>query len=166
MQFALDNGAADIALTGFSMGGGIVLSFALESALAPQIDAIVLDAAMVDFGATIDFRAEDRSLPLVGLPVPQSLTNVAKWFAGWRFDVDWGELDYVDRAAALQIPIYAFHGTADESVPIEPIEELADQQPNLVTLIEVADAGHVLSWNVDPDAYEAAILEFLGEHMG
>ncbi|MEA2024009.1 MAG: hypothetical protein U9N79_06920 [Actinomycetota bacterium] len=37
---------------------------------------------------------------------------------------------------------------------------LADARPDLVTIVET-DAGHVLSWNVDPVTYERHITEFL-----
>ena len=33
--------------------------------------------------------------------------------------------------------------------------------PNLVDLVVVPDAGHVASWNADPEAYEARIEQFL-----
>lgn len=166
VEFAVARGAGDVALVGHSMGGAIVMSFMLESALATAIDAVVLDSAMVDFGATIDFRARDRSLPLLGLPVPQSLTSAAKLIAGWRFDIDWERLDYVDRVGDLATPILAFHGLADDSVPVEPARELAAAHPASMTLVEGPEAGHVLSWNVDPEGYEARVLEFLSAYVG
>jgi fermentation-respiration switch protein FrsA (DUF1100 family) len=54
---------------------------------------------------------------LVGLPVPQSLTDVAKWMARYRYDVDWSSLDYLKGAARIQAPILLFQGTADQTVP-------------------------------------------------
>lgn len=165
VQYALDHGAQRVALYGYSMGGGIVMAFMLESDLAAHVDAVVLDSGMLDFGATIDFRADDRSLPLIRLPVPQSLTSVAKLVAGWRFGVDWGELDHVGRAGDLATPILAFHGLEDDSVPIEPARELAEAHPASMTLVEVPEAGHVLNWNVDPQSYEAHVLDFLADHL-
>lgn len=165
VRHAVAAGAGDVVLVGYSMGGGIVISFAFESDMAAAVDAIVLDAGMVDLGATIDFRAEDRTLPLIGVPVPQSLTDVAKWIAGMRHGIDWGGLDYAARVDELSIPVLAFHGTSDDSVPITPIREMAAERPDLITLIEVEGAGHVLSWNVDPEAYEAAVLTFVANQV-
>ncbi|MEN8114810.1 MAG: alpha/beta hydrolase, partial [Actinomycetota bacterium] len=72
----------------------------------------------------------------------------------------WDDLDYIDRAEGLAVPILVFHGTDDDSVPIELSRRLAETRPDLVTKVETG-AAHVLSWNVDPAAYEQHIAEFL-----
>src|SRR6266511_3976953 len=98
--------------------------------------------------------ARDRTLPLAGVPVPASLTTVAKAIAGVRYDLDWDRLDYVDRAGRLSVPVLLFHGTADPRLPIAPSQALAAARPDLVTFVPVAGAGHVESWNHDRARYE------------
>ncbi len=162
VRFALGEGASEVVLFGYSMGGGIVTSFLYESALADDaVSGVILDAPMLDFGRTVDFHAGQEKLPVVGLGVPQSLTSVAKWMAGWRFDLNWAALDYLDRADELNVPILLFHGTADQDVPIATSDDLAAARPDLVTYRSVIGAGHMESWNVDSAAYETAIVEFL-----
>jgi alpha-beta hydrolase superfamily lysophospholipase len=161
VAYAADQGAGSIGVFGASMGGGIVTSFLLESDMADTVDAAVLDAPMLDFSVTVDHQAAAEELPLVGLGVPQSLTNVAKLLADWRFDIGWGAMDYVDRADELVAPMLIFHGTDDPDVPLGPSRELAELRPDLVELVEVDGAGHVLSWNVDPAGYDASLLHFL-----
>jgi pimeloyl-ACP methyl ester carboxylesterase len=161
VRYALDAGASDVVLVGFSMGGAIVASFLERSALAGEVRAAILEAPMLDFGRTVDLNASREELPLLGIPVPSSLTSVARWMAGIRFGVDWGELDYLSRADELDVPILLIHGVDDEDVPIDTSEALAEARPDLVTFVRVADAAHMEAWNVDPEAYATNVVSFL-----
>ncbi len=161
VEYALGAGAEDVVLVGYSMGGGIVVSFLYESPLADRVEAVVLDAPMLDLGAAVDLGASNRSLPVVGLPIPPTLTATAKWFAGWRYDVDWGRLDYLDRAGEIDVPVLLFHGADDEIVPVATSEALAEKLGDLVTFARVDTARHLESWNLDPKEYERLLDEFL-----
>ncbi len=159
--YALAHGATEVVLVGYSMGGGIVTSFLYESRLAAKARGVILDAPGLSLGAAVDHGARDRTLPLAGVPVPASLTTVAKAIAGVRYDLDWDRLDYVDRAGRLSVPVLLFHGTADPRLPIAPSQALAAARPDLVTFVPVAGAGHVESWNHDRARYEQATRAFL-----
>jgi alpha-beta hydrolase superfamily lysophospholipase len=163
VQSALDRGADDIVLVGFSMGGAIGLSFLEHSRLAPEVRAVVLDAPALKLGAMVDARAGDTSLPLLPITVPMPLTATAKAFASLRFDVDWDGIDYLGSAPNLSVPVLILHGIEDETVPIELSRSFADARPDLVSLEEFAAADHVRSWNVDPDRYLRVVGEFLDE---
>lgn len=153
-RYALDQGADRAVLVGFSMGGGIVLRFLLESDLVNRVAAVVLDAPVLSLEAAVDFAAERRH-------VPGFLTTVVKWVAAWRFDLDWDDLDHLARSAELSTPILLFHGAEDDRVPVATSRALAEARPDLVTYVETAGAEHVRSWNVDPDSYAAALNAFL-----
>ena len=94
-------------------------------------------------------------------PVPPALTEVAKGIAGLRYDLDWGDLDYVDRAGGLRSPILLFHQRGDPTVPVTISERLARARPDLVTFERFGGDGHVQSWNVDRPRYERALRAFL-----
>ncbi len=160
-QYALDEGAEDLVLVGHSMGGGIVAKFLYESPLADEVAAVIMDAPMLDFSRTVDANAAREELPLFGLGVPQSVTNVAKWLASVRFDVDWGAMNYLSRVDELTAPVLLFHGTADTDVPIATSDEFAEARPDIVTYHRVDGASHMASWNVDPERYESLVAEFL-----
>ena len=160
-QYALGHGARRLLLVGYSMGGAIVISFLERSPLAGRVAGVVLDSPMTDFGRAVDHGASRQTLPLVGLPLPQSLTDVAKWVASWRYGVDWPSLDYLRGAAKLQPPILLFQGTADTKVPAATSDELARIAPD-VTYIQVTDADHLDSWNLDPAPYDRAVQAFVG----
>ena len=169
VAYAKRHGAADIALIGYSMGGGIAISFMLNStaaaAAAAAVGALALDSPMLDFSATVDLGASNMSLPVVGLPVPQSLTNVAKVIAGWRFGIDWDAIDYSDEIHRLDTPVLLIHGAEDERVPIETSEQFAAERADIVQFERFAEAGHVLSWNVDVARYQSLLTDFLSQHL-
>ena len=153
-RYALDNGADDLLLVGYSMGGGIVVSFLSRSPLADRVVGMILDSPMLDFEATVDLAADRRNLP-------GFLTAVAKRITGYRFDVNWGELDYVKRSDDISAPVLLFHGDADEKVPVSLSTTLAERLPDLVTYVPFSGAPHVGSWNMDPERYETAVRDFV-----
>jgi alpha-beta hydrolase superfamily lysophospholipase len=161
VQYALGHGARQLLLVGYSMGGAIVASFLERSPLGARVAGAILDSPMTDLGRAVDHGASRQTLPLVGLPLPQSLTDVAKWISGWRYGVDWRSLDYLKGAAKLHAPILLFQGTADTKVPSATSDELARIAPD-VTYIQVTDADHLDSWNLDPAPYDRAVQAFVG----
>jgi dienelactone hydrolase len=161
-RYALDRGAGSVVLAGFSMGGAVVTSFLLSSPLAARVRGVVLDSPALDLGQVIDHGADDRELPVVETPLPAALTVAAKGIAGILYDLDWGELDYVDRAGLLATPMLVFHQTGDPTVPVAISEALAAARADLVTFERFAGDGHVQSWNADRSRYEQALRAFLG----
>ena len=161
VNYAVTEGAGEVLLGGLSTGGAVVMSFLDRSANADLISGVVLDAPNLDFGATVSHNAARRKLPLVGLPLPPSLTWVAKELGSLRFGVDWEEIDYVAGAERLEVPVLILHGEGDLSVPIESSREFARSRPDLVTLVEFEDAKHVQSWNTDPEKYAQSVEAFL-----
>ena len=71
VRYALDNGAKDVVLAGYSMGGGVIMAFLQRSKLRDDVRAVILDAPMLDFSATVDDNASreevvpGRAAPLV-----------------------------------------------------------------------------------------------------
>jgi pimeloyl-ACP methyl ester carboxylesterase len=162
LEFANLRGAEDFVLYGYSMGGAVVSSFLHESAsfidgvtLTDRVRGLILDSPVLDLEAVIDAGAEDR-----GIPSP--LTAAAKWIAAMRFDVDWDALDQVERAVEFdpELPILLFHGVEDTTVPVETSDRFAAALPS-VQYERVERADHVYPWNVDPVAYEDAVMRFL-----
>jgi len=151
-QYAVDHGAQRLVLVGYSMGGGIVMSFMQRSSRAQRVDALVLDSPMLDFSATVDYGARG---------IPGFLNKIGKTVAGLRFGIHWSRLNYLEAAADLRVPVLLFHGDADEKVPVETSDKLARARPDIVTYVRATGVGHVRSWNSDPPAYEAKVREFL-----
>jgi pimeloyl-ACP methyl ester carboxylesterase len=160
VSFAVDHGAEEVVLFGSSMGGAIVASFLEHSAQTDLVTGVVLDAPALDLRATVDYGASRRSLPVIGTGVPDVLTATAEWLAARRYDLDWDAVDYLP-GNWVRMPVLLFHGTDDGTVPIATSDELYSAHPNLVREVRVRGAGHVQSWNVDPDGYSKALNDFL-----
>lgn len=163
--YALSHGAHHVVLLGYSMGGGIVANFLIRSPLASKVDAVVLDAPMLNFSKTVDFNASQMDLPLIGIPLPQSLTDSAKWISSLRFGVAWSQLDYLSKSNKFRAPILLFQGLNDKTVPPITSNELAADQPHLVTYVTTAGAGHLESWNFHPQKYDSELKSFLADHL-
>lgn len=157
--YALAEGAEDVVLFGSSMGGSIVLSFLYRSDLADRVRGVILDSPLLDLGDVIDFGGERRKIwsPLVGL---------GKTAAAIRYSLPWDELNYLERADDLAVPILLFHGAADRVVHIRKSDALAAVRSDIVTYVRLDDVGHVEAWNVDQDGYERALADFLGSLTG
>lgn len=160
VSYALAQGAEDVVLVGLSTGAAVAAAFMDSSPQADVVAGLVFDAPNLDLGAAIDEGASNRSLPVVGLPIPGSLLGVAKLMAELRYDIDLDDVNYLDRAALISAPILIFHGIDDETVPIEVSRKLFIRRTE-TEVVEVVGAGHVESWNIDPGRYGARLEEFL-----
>ena len=71
--------------------------------------------------------------------------------------------DYNRMAAADQIaaPTLIYPGEMDSTVAPSVARDLAVAMGTTATLVEQPEAQHVGSWNVDPEAYAAAMQECL-----
>ena len=159
--YALGRGAEDVVLIGYSMGGAVVTSFLYQSPMAKEVRAVILDAPMLEFGATVDHGASQRGVPVLGVSIPGAITGIAKALTSLRFGVDFDDLDYLSQAHQLTAPVLLFHGDPDETVPVTTSNALAEARPNLVRYINSPVAGHVRSWNAARTAYEASVESFL-----
>jgi pimeloyl-ACP methyl ester carboxylesterase len=154
VRWALDHGARDVVLGGWSMGGAVALQVADRSAVAGRIRALVLDSPVLDWRDV--FR---RQGAVRGLPVAER--DLAMWVAERRYGLDLDRLDWVSRSAELKVPMLIVHSDADDYVPDGPAKRLAAARPDLVTLALVAGAGHTQAWNLDPAGYEQRLLAWL-----
>jgi pimeloyl-ACP methyl ester carboxylesterase len=154
VDYAVAEGAADVVLMGYGMGGTAAAMFLHESAQADLVKGLILDAPLFDVGAVVDGDARAHNVP--GL-----IAGWAKGLATLRFGVDWGTLNQVTRADEFGLPILLFHGDADAEAPIAVSDRFAALLPDLVRYERVSGAGHAASWNADPARYEAALAAFL-----
>ena len=153
-SYALGHGARRLLIVGYSMGGAITMSFMERSALAKRVAGLILDAPMLNLEETVAHGAGQMG-------VPRRFLGVSNRIATSRYGLQWGELDYTSRTAHLQAPILLFHGEEDALIPVSLSDSFAEALPELVTYVRVPKAGHVQSWNLDQDGYEAAVRAFV-----
>jgi uncharacterized protein len=166
VQYTLDQGAQTLVMGAVSLGGAVTDGFLARSTLADQVDAVILDAPVSSLRDSIDESAESRTIPGLGWSIPESLEDVAILIAGLRFGIDFDAIDYTDMADLIDVPLLTFQTSEDQTVP----QAVNDRFMNAGSgrggqYVVVPGAGHVLSWNVDPQAYEATVIEFV-ERLG
>lgn len=151
VQYALDNGAEQVVLAGWSMGAAVNLQLMAQSPNADDVVALVLNAPVVDWRDTFEHQGS-----LAGLP--SAVTGLGMQFIELRGDLDLDDFDWVDRTDATQVldvPIYLVHSDDDAFVPNGPGRDLADLLGDDVTTRFDGPADHTREWNVDPDGYDA-----------
>ncbi len=152
-----DEAPTALVLQGFSQGASVVATCLRRCDHRDRVDGVVLDSPLLSMQATLELQAAERGIPgpLIGpLLVATRLVSEA------RGGPDLGALEHVQPLAAADLPVLAFHGMSDRTVPFEPTEELAFADPQQVVL-ELYEGGHVRAWNHDPEAYAAALRAFL-----
>lgn len=153
VDYALGQGAADVVLVGYSMGGAVVGNY-LRTAGDEHVAGVVYDSPVLSWTDTLDYEAGNRGLPTFLTPLAAAAVRV-------RTGVSFAELDQVRRADELSVPVLLFHGTGDRTVPVTSSDAFAAARPDLVTYVRPEGVGHVQAWNADPAAYEAHVADFL-----
>ena len=145
-------GAERVIFMGCSTGGAIILSALERSPLVRDVACgLVLDAPNLAMEDTVRLHA--RNSPFLGAVMA---------IADLRWDIGWEALNYLERVERIvELPALVFHGTADDTVPISVSRSFAERLPHLVDLCETEGAGHVMSWNVDPERYERRVEAFV-----
>ena len=162
---ALDHGAHEVVLMGWSMGGATVLQAATRSRVASVIRGVVLDSPVINWVDTLRYQGEALSLP--GPVKSGILALISKpWgrlFTGQRSPIDLARLDFVTRAGELSVPVLVLHSDDDGFVPANGSRELAAARPDIVTFIPFETARHTKLWNYDRDLWNASIAEWLAK---
>lgn len=154
VAYALAQGAQDVVLVGYSMGGAITLSFMANSSNAGAVSALVLDAPMTHLEQTVEHGARNAGLPVRFLAISNRV-------AAWRYRFRWGDFDYLKTLPGLRVPVLLFHGDKDATIPVELSDEVAATRPDIVQYVRVPGADHVRAWNMDPEAYLETVREFV-----
>lgn len=165
MHYAVEHGAKQIVLMGWSMGGATVLQAVTRSPLAHLVRGVVLESPVVDWVTALTFQATINRLPSPARWVVLQLLS-SRWagiLTGQSSPIDLRRLDLVARAAELTTPILLFHSEDDGYVPASASTALARARPDIVTYEHFVTAGHVRLWNYDTARWNAAITGWLAE---
>jgi pimeloyl-ACP methyl ester carboxylesterase len=159
IDYAVEHGAKEIVLMGWSMGGAISLQVATRSSRAPLISGLILESPVINWTETLHYQADAMHIPF---PVRAAATNLlsSNWsgpLVGIDEPIDLDRLDFVARAAELDLPILVLHSIDDGYVPAGSSKILAEARPDIVTYEEFTVARHTKLWNYDPERWNAAI---------
>ncbi|GGO08927.1 alpha/beta hydrolase [Saccharibacillus kuerlensis] len=157
VQYAKQQGAEQVVVWGFSMGGGTALQAAL---ISDDIDAMILDSAFLLQPDTLYHNIRQN----IALPRHPSLEILQMLFPvlnGTSLNqIPYREVEQKD----YPIPIFFIHGTEDTKAPYQIAEQLAANQtnPNSRSWI-VQNSHHELIFREHPREYLRRVSNFLGD---
>lgn len=157
VRHALDHGASDVVLAGYSMGGQVVVQFLARSPLAGRVRAVVLESPLLDWDATLALRARAMGVPAI-------FKRLGQQAASARAGIDWDRLGAATRAEGARPATLLFHDAHDDIAPVTVSEAWARARPAQVTLVRVEGGNHVEAWNVDPVSYSARLNAWCESH--
>ncbi|OLT11944.1 peptidase [Pseudonocardia sp. CNS-139] len=159
VRYATERGARQVVLLGWSMGGAVTGALLDRAPEAAAVSAVVWDAPLVDWRATLRQQARNRRLPPGLSPLATAVTSR-------RIGIDFDRFDLRRNPPARRPPTLVVHSTGDTAVPVAASRALVAAAPRLgwpMRYMEVPDAEHTASWNADPAAYEQAVTGFLAD---
>lgn len=165
MRYAVEHGATQIVLVGWSMGGATVLQALTRSVVSDAVVGVVLESPVVDWIAALDFQVKLRRLPLFVRSFVILLYR-SRWgrvFTGLAEPLDIDRLDFVTRARELDRPILILHSDDDGFVPSTASRALAVARPDIVTYEAFDTARHTKLWNYDRTRWERAIRDWVAK---
>lgn len=167
IEFALSEGAKDVVLFGYSMGGAVSLQAADRSRYRHLIRAMVLDAPVINWVDVLAHQAQVNRIPAaIGRYGQLMLSHpLGRRITGLAAPVDLKSMDWVSRAVELRTPTLIIHSIDDDFVPYEPSAELAKSNPEMVTFEPFSHALHTKEWNVDPARWDAVVRVWLAPRL-
>jgi len=161
--YAVQQGARELVLVGWSMGGAIVLQTLDRSWLTGHVSHVILNAPVIDWNDVLAYHAREHGVPAPVGTLSRTLMGKrwARRLVGVHDPVDVAKTNWVARADELRHRILLIHSVDDEFVPVGPSERLAEARPDLVRFEPWRTARHTKEWNTDPDRWETAVREFV-----
>lgn len=163
MRYAVDAGATQIVLVGWSMGGATVLQALTRSAVGDRVSGVVLESPVVDWIAALDFQVRLRRLPVVvrSFVIVLFKSRWGRLLTGLAEPLDVDRLDFVTRASELDRPVLILHSDDDGFVPSTASRALAIARSDIVSYEAFQVARHTKLWNYDRARWEGAIRDWL-----
>lgn len=163
ISYALRQGARQLVLVGYSMGGAISLQALLHSTERHRIRALILDAPVVNWLDVLRHQAKENHVPAPVRLLSEAIlsTRFGSRLAGLSAPIDLDSLNWVKQANELKTPTLIVHSLDDDFVPVGPSEELAERNPELVTFEAFNGAAHTREWNVSTKRWDDVVSRWL-----
>lgn len=156
IQYALDRFGSDtqIILCGISMGAATIL-MASDLKLPENVRGIIADCPYSSPGEIIRKVGRQMGIPgWLGYPFVMLGGLIYGHFAVWKHSA-------IKSVRNTQIPILLIHGEADDFVPCYMSKKIHSSCSGHSVLVTVPQAGHGLSYLVQPRLYEKAVADFI-----
>ncbi|MCC9195653.1 alpha/beta fold hydrolase [Arthrobacter sp. zg-Y820] len=153
-RYALARGARRILFVGWSLGASIVLR-TVSHARDGSTAGVVLVAPALDWPAILSAQLHRNGVPKVLAKwLPHTVNLVRR-----KGDpvIRWKEMPGTSMQNHPDIPTMIFHGTDDNSVPVELSRRFVSRQNRPVQLVEFEGAHHTLEWNAAPQLWNQSV---------
>ncbi|WP_213814666.1 S9 family peptidase [Glaciihabitans sp. dw_435] len=163
LSYAIAQGATDVVLLGYSMGGATVLQTAIRSENAGVIRGLVLDSPVIDWITALRYQGTSMKLiePLQRLSLAIISSTWGRAVTGLQEPIDLVRLNLVARSGELTVPVLLMHSVDDGFIPATASRALAEARPDVVEYHEFTVARHIKLWNYDPERWTAAVEGWL-----
>lgn len=165
IAYAVDNGAKQIILFGWSMGALIALQAADRIHDSKLIGGLVLDSPVLNWTKVIKTTSARNGLPalLGGLVSPWLQIKPLALTVGLPSKVPLHNLNWLAPTKNLTYPALILHGTRDDTTPITASRQMQHRHPDRVTLATF-DANHTFTWNSQPQRWRSIVRNWLLNH--
>ncbi|WP_022872535.1 alpha/beta hydrolase family protein [Nesterenkonia alba] len=162
IRYALEQGAEDIVLFGWSMGGAIALQTVDRSPLSARVRGLVLTGPVIDWIDVLAYQAR-------ALRIPEPVGRMTRWFishragrrvTGLASPVDLKVLNWISRSEQLRHRTLILHSIDDDVVPYGPSRDLAEMNER-VTFVPFTRAKHVKEWNHKPERWDEHVEQWM-----
>ncbi|MGD8194782.1 alpha/beta hydrolase family protein [Herbiconiux sp. P18] len=163
ITWAVEHGAEDVVLMGWSMGGAIALQAMGRAVHRDRIRAIALDSPAVDWREILRYHGRVRGVPeILGDAAFATITHApGRVVTGQQQPLDLDRLDFVKRSDEVDVPLLIMHSDDDGYVPSGASHRLAEARPDLVTFVPFSIARHTKLWNYDRVKWNRAVSGWL-----
>jgi pimeloyl-ACP methyl ester carboxylesterase len=165
-HYAIDHGARQVVLFGWSMGAQVALQLAAHPQYRQLIAGLVLESPVLDWVATIKANCARAGLPAAAglLALPWLTSPFPARAIGLPADIRLSDLDWIARLQELAVPTLILHGEDDDSAPAALSRKLEALRPDLVQL-ELFNAHHTMTWNSDQEHWRSTVAAWLAAEV-
>jgi pimeloyl-ACP methyl ester carboxylesterase len=163
IAFAVESGAEEIVVFGWSMGATIALLLAETSQYRDRFTQLVLIGPAVTWRASIARGMAAARLPAwVGPPLFRSLespwlSRVVKMAEPTSFT----RLDWLRSDRPVHTPTLVLHSAGDKDNELAESRQMARLNPSTVTVQEFPPVPHLMEWNAHREIFERVVRERL-----
>lgn len=161
VRYALDHGAEDVVLVGWSMGGTISVILADEQRRGRDVAGVVLVGPALDWRTIIRDAARRSGIPspLAPLFTAALTVPVLAHAAGLRRPLRARHLR--PSLGRVPAPVLILHSTGDAEAPLASSEQVAADHPDRVRLERFGPVPHGTERNAEPERFDDLVTTFL-----
>lgn len=159
IQLALDAGARDLVLIGWSLGANVALRLAATGD-APVRALVLVDPPLDWRGVLEHHRQRARFIPRALLNAATNIlqTPILHRVGGSPVPIPFHR-SFLEQPMGTDVPVLAITSAGDRDVPATQLERFAQLNPN-VRIERFPKVPHTMEWNRDPDRWAAVVAAF------